>query len=120
MGSARLIVHGGLGTPDSPVVRQALEQALDAGWRELSQTGDPVAGACAAVRVLEDDGRFNAGSGGVPADTGEVELDAGVFQGWTGRFAGVAALRDVANPVLVAAALLAHRPGAVLLAGEGA
>jgi L-asparaginase / beta-aspartyl-peptidase len=71
-----------------------------------------------AVRLLEDDTTYNAGSGSVPNSDGDLELDAAVMDGSTLDVGAVAAIRDVRNPVAVARMLL--REPTVLLAGDGA
>jgi len=73
----RVIVHGGAGgSPDEPEPRQAtLDEAADAGAAE----SDPVDAVEAAVRVLEADTRFNAGTGGAVQSDGVIRTDAGVM-----------------------------------------
>lgn len=71
-----------------------------------------------AVRVLEDDGRFNAGSGStLRLDGKTVEMDASIMDS-QGRIGAVIAIRDVRNPV--AAAYSVVKTPHVALAGEGA
>lgn len=71
-----------------------------------------------AVRILEDDGRFNAGSGStLRLDGKTVEMDAAVMDD-EGRIGSVIAIREVKNPVLVAQHVV-ETPH-VALAGEGA
>jgi L-asparaginase / beta-aspartyl-peptidase len=71
-----------------------------------------------AVRLLEDDGRFNAGSGSVLRLDGEtVEMDASVMDSG-GGIGAVMAVKGVRNPVLLARAVT-ETPH-VALAGEGA
>lgn len=75
-------------------------------------------GAIAAVVTMEDDGRFNAGSGSVLGlDGATVEMDAAVMD-TRGRLGAVACLRGIRNPVRVARSV-AETPH-WLLAGEGA
>lgn len=71
-----------------------------------------------AVRVLEDDPSLNAGYGSVLHRDGGIELDAGIVDGATGRWAGVGAV-SVANPISLARLVLEQTPH-VLLAGPGA
>ncbi|MFB6068448.1 MAG: isoaspartyl peptidase/L-asparaginase, partial [Halobacterium sp.] len=73
----RVIVHGGAGSaPDEPESRQAtLDEAADAGADE----DDPVDAVEAAVRVLEQDSRFNAGTGGAVQSDGVIRTDAGLM-----------------------------------------
>ncbi|MFN2390208.1 MAG: isoaspartyl peptidase/L-asparaginase [Actinomycetota bacterium] len=72
----------------------------------------------AAVRALEDDPSLNAGFGSVLNQQGEIELDAGIADGSTGRWAGVAGVR-VRHPVSLARRVLETTPH-VLMAGAGA
>jgi beta-aspartyl-peptidase (threonine type) len=114
--TAAIVVHGGAGgfERDSDGCRAAAELAR----RELDGGNDALAAAVAAVAALEDDGRFNAGSGailGLDGDT--IEMDAAVMD-TLGRLGTVACIRRVKNPVLVARDVAAspHR----MLCGEGA
>ncbi len=123
MPSPALIVHGGAGTvpgmPESAhAARQAgVEAAADAGWEALRADGSALAAVLAAVAVMEDDPRFNAGRGsGIRAD-GSVQMDAAVATG-DGRLGCIAALERTRYPVRVAAALLDERTD--FLAGRGA
>ncbi|KFC76221.1 isoaspartyl peptidase/L-asparaginase [Massilia sp. LC238] len=111
-----VVVHGGAGAPteneDGCVLaaRRALAQ--------LEVNGDALDAAIIAVTTLEDDGRFNAGSGATLGLDGEtIEMDAAIMD-TRGRLGTVACVRDVANPVKLARAI-ADTPH-VMLAGEGA
>lgn len=111
-----VVVHGGAGAPteneDGCVLaaRRALAQ--------LEVNGDALDAAIIAVTTLEDDGRFNAGSGATLGMDGEtIEMDAAIMD-TRGRLGTVACVRDVANPVKLARAV-ADTPH-VMLAGEGA
>jgi beta-aspartyl-peptidase (threonine type) len=73
----------------------------------------------AAVVALEDDPLFDAGHGSYPTTTGTVEMDAIIVNGISLNFGAVAALRNAANPILVARRVLEATPHA-LLVGEGA
>jgi L-asparaginase/beta-aspartyl-peptidase (threonine type) len=114
--SSAVVVHGGAGGSrkyEDGCVRAA-QRALD----ELGRGGDALDAAMAAVMVLEDDGRFNAGSGSVLClDGATIEMDASIMDS-RGRLGAVACVRSVKNPVLLARAV-ADTPHC-LLAGEGA
>jgi len=69
--------------------------------------------------ALEDDPLFNAGRGAVLNEHGEVEHDAAVMCGRTDAAGGVAAVRGVRNPVVLARAVM-ERTAHVLLTGSGA
>jgi beta-aspartyl-peptidase (threonine type) len=73
----------------------------------------------AAVRALEDDPTFNAGTGATLTAAGDAELDASIMDGETLRCGAVAVVTDVLNPVSLARAVMERSPH-VLLAGPGA
>ncbi|WP_040786485.1 isoaspartyl peptidase/L-asparaginase [Massilia niastensis] len=111
-----VVVHGGAGAS-----REHEDGCVLAARRALAQleaNGDALDAAIAAVTALEDDGRFNAGSGSVLClDGATVEMDASIMD-TRGRLGAVACLQDVKNPVLLARAI-ADTPH-WMLAGEGA
>src|SRR5262249_4964166 len=115
-----IVVHGGAGedTPDGRATRRdGVERAADAGAAVLGRGGSALDAVVAAVVVLEDDPAFNAGLGSVLTEDGTVEMDASVMEGERLRAGAVGALRQVANPVLAALAVL--REGReVLLVGD--
>ena len=104
-----LIVHGGAGkVPEErrePARRGCLEAAL-AGLRVLAAGGRALAAVEAAVRALEDDPLFNAGSGSVLTRAGTVEVDAAIMDGESIRIGAVGAVPDLGNPIAVARAVL--------------
>src|SRR5512133_167979 len=126
---ATMIVHGGAGDlgPDDPASSggpeaprlEGVRRACVAGWEILRRGGSALDAVEAAVRILEDDPTFNAGTGATLGSTGEVELDASIMDGATLRCGAVAAIRDVRNPVTLARAVM-ERSEHVLLAGDGA
>ncbi|GMW07538.1 MAG: isoaspartyl peptidase/L-asparaginase [Gammaproteobacteria bacterium] len=73
----------------------------------------------AAVRAMEDSGVLNAGRGSTRNRDGEVQTDAAIMDGRTLRAGGVAAVRQLRNPVS-AARLVMERSTHVLLAGADA
>jgi len=118
-----LIVHGGAGdvSPFDPDGARAVAGCLvaaRAGYQILLRGGSALDAVTEAVRVLEDDPQFNAGTGSVLNLEGEVECDASVMTG-DGRAGAVAAVRDVRNPVRLARQVMEATPH-VLLAGAGA
>ena len=111
-----MIAHCGAGTP--PAEDSGCGPAASAALAVLARGGDPIDAVVAGAVVLEDDPRYNAGTGSaVRLDGRTVEMDAAVMDS-SGRFGAVAGLEEVKNPVLVARAVAdtPHR----LLAGAGA
>lgn len=70
----------------------------------------------ASAVVLEDDPLFNAGRGAVLDERGEVEHDAALMCGSSGRAGGVAAVSGIRNPVLLARAVMEKTPHVLLVA----
>ncbi len=127
-GHPLVIVHGGAGDlgPDDPASSGAdaprltgVRQAVEAAWRLLSAGGSALDAVEAAVRHLEDDPAYNAGTGACLTAAGDVELDASVMDGQTLRCGAVAIVKDVRNPVTLARRVM-ERSEHVLLAGAGA
>jgi isoaspartyl peptidase/L-asparaginase-like protein (Ntn-hydrolase superfamily) len=107
----RVIVHGGAGgSPDEPEPRQAvLDDAADAGAAESG----PVDAVEAAIRVLESNPRFNAGTGGAVQSDGIIRTDAGVMN--SDRDAGAAAsMPGVEHAVSVARGVMEETPHVLL------
>jgi beta-aspartyl-peptidase (threonine type) len=72
-----------------------------------------------AVRCLEDDPRFNAGTGSrLRADGRTMQMDASCMTS-DGAFGAVTCVEGVCNPIDIAHAVLLHSPN-ILIAGEGA
>ncbi len=110
------IAHGGVGTP--PKEADGCRAAVEAALRAIEQGAEPVDAAVAGVVVLEDDPRFNAGTGSrVRIDGSTVQMDASVMTS-EGRFGAVAGIESVKNPVKVARAVTTTPH--LLLAGDGA
>lgn len=113
----RLIIHGGVDTPDSRSTRRVLERAALVGGAALARGRlDAVEDA---IRALEDSAHFNAGYGAVLNRIGEIELDALIVDGLDGRTGAVAAIQGVKHPISVARTVL-EASSSVLIAGAGA
>lgn len=111
------VVHGGAGSPRARMdgTDRAAAQALAL----LRGGGGALDAALAAVVVLEDDPRFNAGTGAnIRLDGKTIQMDAACMDGATGAFGAVAAIERVKNPVLVARKVM-DTPH-LLIVGEGA
>lgn len=108
-----LYVHGGVSGVEKDVLPD-LSAAVEAGL----SIGSALAMVEAAVRVLEDDPALNAGYGAVLDLAGNVDLDAGIADGTTGKFGAVAGVR-VAYPITLARRVLESTPHSLMI-GEGA
>jgi L-asparaginase/beta-aspartyl-peptidase (threonine type) len=95
-----IVVHGGAGAGKE--LSDGCERAAQAAAQKLDSGDDALAAAIAAVVVMEDDERFNAGTGAVLGLDGQtIEMDASLMDS-RGTLGAVAALRSVKNPILVA------------------
>ena len=127
MGKISIAIHGGAGTilkedmtPElEEAYRQALTDALDAGYAVLELGGTAVTAVKAAVVVMEDNPLFNAGKGAVFTKKGVNELDAAIMDGSTLNAGAIAGVRNVRNPVELAEEVMLHS-GHVFLSGKGA
>jgi beta-aspartyl-peptidase (threonine type) len=120
-------IHGGAGTLERSRMtaeqqaeyRAALQAALDAGAKVLSEGGSAIDAVTAAITLMEDDPKFNAGRGAVFTWDGRNELDASIMDG-NGRKAGaIAGVGTVRHPILLARAVMDDGRH-VFLSGAGA
>lgn len=118
-----IAVHGGAGpiTPDdqAEASRHGCLLAARAGHVLLRSGASALDAVVEAVAILEDDPLFNAGTGSVLNEGGEVEMDASVMEGEQLRAGAVALVRTVKNPIRLARAVM-ERTQHVFLAGGGA
>jgi L-asparaginase / beta-aspartyl-peptidase len=117
--SSAIIVHGGAGHVASDRharLRGGVRAAALAGDAILVAGGSALDAVVAAVRVLEDDPEFNAGTGSALTLDSTVETDAAVMDGESQRVGAVGAVPDLGNAIALARALL-DRGEHVLLAG---
>ena len=116
-----IIVHGGAGTIKDegriPKVMKGVRNAVLVGWKELKR-GSAIDAVEEAVKTLEDNPIFNAGTGSVLTLDGKVEMDAAIMR--SNLEAGaVASIWGVKNPISIARKVM-EKTDHVLLAGEGA
>jgi len=94
--------------------------ALDRGMDILKNGGDTLDAVVAAVTLVEDDPNDDSvGYGGLPNEEGEVELDASVMHGPTGRAGSVAGVRRIKNVSRLAKTVM-ERTNHVMMVGDGA
>ncbi|WP_437651347.1 isoaspartyl peptidase/L-asparaginase [Sorangium sp. So ce362] len=121
-GERSILVHGGAGNvapKRRPLHAAGCLCAAREGARVLAEGGSALDAVERAVRVLEDDPLFNAGTGAVLNEEGHVELDASIMEGRGLRAGAVCALSDFAEPIAIARAALEDGRH-VLYAAQGA
>lgn len=93
-------------------------KACEVGYEILTRGGSAIDAVEQAVVKLEDSPLFNAGTGGSPSITGEVELDAAIMTDDM-KAGAVASIKSVKNPILVARKVM-EKTDHIILCGEGA
>jgi L-asparaginase / beta-aspartyl-peptidase len=122
-----IAIHGGAGTiikeDMSPELEKAyykgLQEALNAGYAVLEAGGTAVNAVKAAAIHLEDNILFNAGRGSVFTKKGVQEMDAAIMEGKELKAGAVATVRNIRNPIVLAAEVMDHS-NHVFLSGKGA
>ena len=114
---ALVLAHGGQGSPAS--LSDGPASAAELGFAALAtDPDDAVAAAIATIEALEDDPRFNAGTGAnLRLDGRSIEADAALMDD-RGRFGAVAGLADIRHPIRVAEAVSVSPH--LFIAGDGA
>lgn len=107
----KIILHGGVGS--SPVYNEILNKYASMALNYET----PLDAVVAAVKYMEDDINFNAGTGSVMRLDGSIQMDASVMV--DGNFGSVINIERVKNPVQVAREVMEKSPH-VILAGDGA
>jgi L-asparaginase / beta-aspartyl-peptidase len=121
-GRFTIVVHGGAwNIPETlcAASEEGCQRAVAAASRVLAAGGSALDAVETAVRSLEDDPVFDAGTGSVLTSQGKVEMDAMIMDGCSLRAGAVAAVSDVQNPVSLAR-LVMENTQHVLLVGAGA
>jgi len=106
----KLIIHGGAGSSlkgkgGLVAVRQSLHRVVDAVYAQLLAGATAQAAVIQGCQLLEDDPRFNAGTGSVLQSDGQIRMSASLMDGSTQRFSGVINVSRVQNPIQLAQAL---------------
>lgn len=127
MGTFSIAIHGGAGTLVKGMMtpqletkyREALKQALDAGYNILKNGGTAIDAVEVAVKSLEDSPLFNAGKGSVFTAEETHEMDASIMDGQTLNAGAVSLISRIKNPISLARDVM-EKSEHVFLAGEGA
>ncbi len=115
-----LLIHGGAGSRSQSHrtvrIRQRLRTVCEQAYEVLEER-TALETVVFAVRQLEDDPLFNAGTGSVLQRDGKARMSAAVMDGSRQRFAAVINIERVKNPILVARALFNERETVLAAAG---
>lgn len=103
----------------STLDREGIEEAVSAGAGRLKKGGSAVDAVEAAIRCMEDNPFFDAGTGCDINLNGFVLMDASIMDGASLRAGAVGAVSGVKNPISVARGVM-ERTSHVLLVGVGA
>ena len=106
----KLIIHGGAGSSlkgkgGVQIVRQSLYKVLEEVYPMLLAGASANAAVVRGCQMLEDDPRFNAGTGSVLQSDGQIRMSASLMDGSTQRLSGVINVARVQNPIFLAQAL---------------
>jgi beta-aspartyl-peptidase (threonine type) len=112
-----ILVHGGAGSPGAP--EAGCRDAAELGAEVLRRGGSALDAVQRAVEALEDDPRYNAGTGAALNAAGRLELDAAIMDGSGLRAGAVCCLGTFHNPIAIARAVL-EEGDHVLYAARGA
>lgn len=113
-----IIIHGGCGRFESKSIkysqyRLSLQKIVDECYDLLNSGYNAKDVSTLAIKLLEDDPIFNAGTGSKIQSDGVVRMTAALIDSKEGIFSGVMNIEDVKNPIEVAN-LLQHEPHTVL------
>lgn len=100
----KLIIHGGAGSSlhskgGVEAVRKDLHAIVQLVYRELQNGASAMDVVVQGCRLLEDNPRFNAGTGSVLQSDGQVRMSASLMNGDQQRFSGVINVSRVKNPI---------------------
>lgn len=106
----KLIIHGGAGSSlkgkgGLEAVRRSLHQVIESVYAQLLAGATAPAAVVQGCQLLEDDPRFNAGTGSVLQSDGQIRMSASLMNGALQRFSGVINVSRVQNPIQLAEVL---------------
>lgn len=103
----KLIIHGGAGSSlhskgGIESVRKSLYQVVEQVYALLIKGGSAKEAVVYGCRILEDDPRFNSGTGSVLQSDGQIRMSASLMDGDAQRFSGVINISHIKNPIDIA------------------
>ena len=108
----KLIIHGGAGSSlkskgGIETVRKSLYAVIEDVYARLLAGAPAVEAVVRGCQLLEDDPRFNAGTGSVLQSDGQIRMSAALMDGTQQKFSGVINVSRVQNPIHLAQVLQA-------------
>jgi len=103
----KLVIHGGAGSSlegkgGLEAVRKSLREVLQVVYPLLLDGVSAVEAVVKGCEILEDEPRFNAGTGSVLQSDGQVRMSASLMNGFSQSFSGVINVSRVQNPIKLA------------------
>ena len=102
----KLIIHGGASSLDDKgglaTVRHSLREIVAIIYRTLSEGGSAMDAVVQGCELLENEPRFNAGTGSVLQSDGQVRMSASLMYGERQNFSGVINVSRIQNPIQMA------------------
>lgn len=103
----KLIIHGGAGSSLKgkeaiAAVRQSLYAVIEEVYSLLLNGANAREAVVLGCQLLENDPRFNAGTGSVLQSDGQIRMSAALMEGKSQRFSGVINVSRVQNPINLA------------------
>lgn len=122
-----LAIHGGAGAINKEIYSEkelndyhlALKSTVKIGIDILQKGGTSMESVIACVVQMENNELFNAGRGAVFNEKGEIEHDACITDGITGKTGAISLAKKIKNPILAAHNVLTNCPHTIL-AGQAA
>ena len=104
MTEARVIIHGGAGRSLQDKgglipVRESLHRIVVRVQEALEANASAMEAVVLGCRLLEDDPRFNAGTGSVLQSDGQIRMSASIMDGVRQRLSGVINVSRIKNPI---------------------
>lgn len=103
----KLIIHGGAGSSlkgkgGLEAVRKSLHDIVSEVYQLLLEGKSATEAVIRGCQLLEDNPRFNAGTGSVLQSDGQIRMSASLMDGEKQRFSGVINVSRVQNPINLA------------------
>jgi L-asparaginase / beta-aspartyl-peptidase len=117
-----IVIHGGAWKiPDElkDGTLRGVEEAAKVGYEILRKNGKAIDAVEASIAIMEDDPYFDAGTGSVLNEIGNVEMDAMIMDGEDLSLGSVVSVSRVKNPIRLAR-VVKEKTSHVMFTGKGA